>query len=121
MLDLDKIVVQALGYTDMHGMARAATLLKLAADDIWTKCAADAKKKYGKEINEAVKGLRSPWNSGIEVSCAAVKDVVAKVLISHDCYPYPELLDRLLGGNPFQIRSLIPDATGDQGKPTTPA
>ena len=119
--DWNRIVVQALGYTDLHGMARAATLLKLATSDIWKKCGAEARRLYGKEIKESLIGLRKHWNQGVEVSGAAIKDAIAKVLIDHQVYPWPELIHLLSEGkNPYQTRSLIPDARGDQADPLKP-
>jgi len=108
MQDWQSLIVKAMSYTDLHGMARAATLMGMAQSDLWKKCASEAKRLHGKEINEAVVGLKKAWNMAVEPSNAAIKDVVAKVLQSHDIYPYPELLATILGSNPYQIRGQLP-------------
>lgn len=110
---MDKItkqfVIQAMGYTDCVGQARAATLLQQASSRLWKQLSAKAKAEWGDEIKQEIANLRSSWNSNVAVSNAAIRNAVAKVLIRHQYPAYPEIICGILGSNPYQDRWTIPD------------
>lgn len=118
-MDIHKLLIEAMGYTDVKGMARAATLMGMAQENLWVKCINEAKKLYGAEIKAAVAALRPGASVSAEISNAAVEDAVRKVLQQHDIYPYPEIIAGVLGSNPYQIRNTIPDFVS-KADPTNP-
>ena len=118
MQDWKGVLVNAMAYNDPAAQARAATLMKLAADSIFKELAEELRTKHGKEIKAALHGLRKAQNPTADISNAGYEDVVRKVLIAHDMYPYPELVHGILGSNPYQTKWVIPDYVGDQPNTT---
>ena len=93
-------MVATTGYTDVAGMLRARGLLGIAEDKLWKKAVKEIKSKYHKEMKDGINKL-TKWGT-IQPSEAGIKDIIAKVLISHNIYPYPELVQHLYK-NPFEL------------------
>lgn len=113
--DARALAIQAMGYTDLQGQLRASFLLGLTQQKLWKACVTQIKKKYEKEMIEAVDKL-CKWGT-VEPSKEAVKDIIAKVLIAHDIPPYPNLIEGIYA-NPFQERAYGPDV--DLNRPSGP-
>ena len=114
--DLKKLVIEAFGYTDLNGKMRATQLMGMATDKMWTETIRDMHRMFGKEIHAACQGL-SKW--GAPVSVESVRDIVAKVLMEHKFYPYPDVVAALadkLPDNPVYEKHIVPDYVGDQEK-----
>jgi hypothetical protein len=71
--DMHPIVIQALGYCDCQGKARAATLMGMAADKMWKEVAKEVKDQFHGEIKAAVHALKGPWNPTIDPSPGAIR------------------------------------------------
>jgi hypothetical protein len=99
-----KMVIQAMGYKDLPAQLRACFLLGLAEQKIWKSAVDQIKKKHEKEMKEKVKAL-TKWGT-IQPSPAAVKDIIAKVLIANGISAYPNLIEALYA-NPFQNRGAV--------------
>lgn len=103
----DQIAVAAsTGYTDVEATARAALLLGQETKAFWKKAVASVKKDHMAEMKAGVSQL-TKWGT-VKPSLAAVRDIVIKVLQSHDIYPYPELVQPIME-NAFQERLLGPE------------
>ena len=116
--DWGKIVVSAMGYEDLHGKMRAATLMQSAQKQFWKEAAREVKNEYKQEIEAAFLTMKGPWNPTITPASDACRDQVRKVLQSHEIYPYPDLVAAILGDNPYHEHWTIPDYVGEKGKTT---
>ena len=106
-----QMIIQAMGYTDLAGQVRASFLLGQAGDKLWKSAVAQIKKRHGKDMKDRVANLVK-WGT-VEPSPAAVKDVIAKVLIENGISAYPNLIEALYS-NPFQDRAIGADNFQDQ-------
>jgi len=87
---LTKLVIQAMGYSDIPGQLRAINLLGACTKTKWASVVRAVHKKHGDDIDEGISRL-AKWGT-VAPSAAAVKDIIAKVLQSNDIAPYPELI-----------------------------
>jgi len=109
--DARKVVIQAMGYKDLAAQLRACFLMGLAEQKIWKSAVDQIKKKHEKEMKEKVKTL-TKWGT-VQPSPAAVKDVIAKVLMAHGISAYPNLIEALYA-NPFQNRGAVVPETPNE-------
>lgn len=114
--EMQPIVVKAFGYTDLVGKLQASYILGTAQRTVFNEAVSEIRKAHGKEIKAAAEKL-SKW--GAPLSEKAVFDVIAKVLIANQFYPFPAVVAALAeplmkSMNPFQSRHILPDARGDQ-------
>ena len=92
-------LVGTTGYTDPAAMLRAQYLLGMAKDKMFDGAVKEIKSKLEKEMKDRV-ARASKWGA-CQLAEKNVKDIIAKVLIENDIYPYPQLLAAIYK-NPFQ-------------------